>query len=98
MRYEIDENNTVKIYDDINDEPFWSQPSYPNGDSFDSVEEATAWAELALASQLDDSAPFPPNGKGQEGLPKPTAEEVRQAKLERTGLSVDDLKALLGIN
>lgn len=98
MRYEISDNNTVKIYDDINPEPFWLQPCYPNGDSFDSVEEATAWAELAIASQTDESAPFPPNGKGQPGLPKPTPEEIRQAKLERTGLSVDDLKALLGIN
>ena len=97
MRYEIEDNNTVKIYDDINSEPFWLQPCYPNGETFDSVEEATAWAELALASQLDESAPFPPNGKGQAGLPKPTAEEIRQAKLERTGLSVDDLKILLGL-
>jgi hypothetical protein len=98
MRYEIEDNNTVKIYDDINPEPFWLQPTYPNGDSFDSVEEATIWAELAIASQLDDSAPYPPNGKGQDGLPKPTAEELREAKLQRLGLSVDDLKILLGIN
>ena len=97
MRYEIENNNTVKIYDDINQEPFWLQPSYPNGDTFDSFEEAASWAELAIASQTDESAPFPPNGKGQTGLPKPTPEEIRQAKLERIGLSVDDLKILLGL-
>jgi hypothetical protein len=97
MRYEIEDNNTVKIYDDINSEPFWLQPTYPNGDTFDSNEEASTWAELAIASQLDDSAPFPPNGKGQTGVPKPTAEEIRQARLERTGLSVEDLRSLLGL-
>lgn len=99
MHYTVDSiTYAVSIFDGINPEPFWYQPHYPDGGAFDSFEEATTWAELALASQTNESAPFPPNGKGQPGLPKPTAEEIRQAKLERLGLTVDDLKALLGIN
>lgn len=96
MRYEIDENNAVRIWDDMNPEPFWFQPTYPNGDTFDTSREAEAWALLAMASQ-SDTEPFPPNGKGQKGLPKPTAAEKRELALNRLGLSVDDLKKLLGL-
>lgn len=96
MRYEVNDENAVSIFQDGADVPFWFQPHYPNGDTFDTKAEAEAWAVLAMASQSDDQ-PFPPNGRGQTGLPKPTAQELRVAALERMGLSVDDLKALLGL-
>jgi hypothetical protein len=96
MRYEVDDENAVRIFQDGEDVPFWFQPHYPNGDAFDTKAEAEAWAVLAIASQADDQ-PFAPNGKGQTGLPKPTAEELRVAALARMGLSVEDLKALLGL-
>lgn len=93
--YEINDNNAVSIYDGINPEPFWFQPHYPNGDSFDSKEEAETWAELAIASQTDESAPFPPNGKGLEGLPKPTKEEATRLRLESMGIDLSVLKQML---
>lgn len=95
MYYEIDENNAVKIYDGVNPEPFWFQPHYPNEEAFDTREEAQAWAELALASQTSETAPFPPNEKGGNPIPKPTKEEITLARLESMGLDIETLRNLL---
>jgi len=40
MRYEVNQDNVVHMWDDVNPEPFLFQPHYPNGDSFDTQEEA----------------------------------------------------------
>lgn len=93
--YEIDDNNAVKIYDGVNPEPFWLQPHYPNGDSFDSKAEAETWAELAVASQIDETAPFPPNGKGLVGEPRPTKEDITKFRLESLGIDLSVLKQIL---
>jgi hypothetical protein len=96
MYYEIDENDfSVRVFDGINAEPFWYQPSYPNNDTFDSVEEATAWAEIAVLSMSNEYQFFPPDGKGLEPRKKPTPLEMAQGKLAGLGLTVEDLKALL---
>ena len=79
MRYEIDENFAVRIFNDNENVPFWFQPDYPNGDSFDSYDEAQTWAQLAIAS-YDENEPFVPIGKGLSGEPKPTPEEVAAMK------------------
>ena len=71
MRYEIDPTTfAVSIFDDGATVPFQFQPDYPNGDTFDSVAEATTWAELAVAS-FDPSQPYAPIGKGLVGEAKP---------------------------
>jgi hypothetical protein len=72
MRYEIDAAHAVRIFDDGQTVAFWFQPNYPNSDTFDSNDEARAWAELAIASFQADQ-PYPPNGKGIAGQVKPTA-------------------------
>jgi hypothetical protein len=98
MYYEINqETYAVNVYDGRNPEPFWYQPNYPNGDTFDSYAEAEEWAKLAVLSHDPDYGFYPPNGKGIAPEAKPTAEELRMAKLAQTGLTVDDLKALLGL-
>jgi hypothetical protein len=98
MHYEIDESTfAVNIYDDINPEPFWYQPTYPNGDTFDTYAEAEEWAKAAMTSQDPDYPFFVPNGKGLPGEPKPTEKEILEGKLSATGLTVDDLKTLLGL-
>ena len=84
MRYEIDEKFAVRIYNDGEDVPFWFQPDYPNGDSFDSHDEAETWAKLALESFGD--APFAPNGKGLKGEVKPTDDEVAALRAARLAL------------
>lgn len=71
MRYEINPDTfAVSIFNENETVPFWFQPDYPNGDSFDSIEEATAWAILAKKAQESDTEPYPPAGKGLEGAPK----------------------------
>ena len=98
MKYEIDPVTfAVSIYDGINSEPFWYQPDYPNTDKFDTFEEAEAWAKLAVKSHDPAYGYFAPNGKGLAGEAKPTEQELAAAKLARTGLSVADLKSLLGL-
>jgi hypothetical protein len=96
MRYEINpETFAIDIFHDEATIPFWHQPDYPNGDKFDSVEEAETWAKLAVKSHDDAYGFTPPDGKGLPENPKPTEDEIRLAKLARTGLTVEDLKKLL---
>lgn len=96
MHYEIDPTTfAIRVFDGVNAEPFWYQPNYPNGDSFDSIEEATAWAEEAVKSQDPNYGFFPPNGKGLEPNPKPTAQQVTETKLAMLGLTVEELKKVL---
>jgi hypothetical protein len=101
MRYEIDSTNfAVKVYDEINPEPFWYQPHYPNGDTFDSFEEATAWAELAVQSMDPAYKFYAPSGKGLQGEPKFDAEAAAAAKasahvkLAAIGLTPEEIAAL----
>ena len=44
ITYTIDENNTVRIFDGINEEPFILQPHFPDGSEF-TAETAASWAE-----------------------------------------------------
>jgi hypothetical protein len=86
------------MWDDINKEPFLYQPHYPNMDSFDSKEEAEIWAKYKLEELTIEEAPEAPLGKGLPAEPKPTLMQQRERSLARLGLTVDDLKALLGLN
>lgn len=96
MHYEIDnENFTVRVYDEINAEPFLLQPHYPNGDSFDSYEEAENWAKETIKSFDPDYGFYAPNGKDLPGLAKPTPEEIIAMKLNAFGLTVDELKSVI---
>ena len=96
MYYEIDEQNyAIKIFDGVNSEPFQYQPHYPNGDSFDSYEEAENWAKEAIKAHDSEYGFFPPNGKGLEKQPKPTAEQIIEFKLAQIGLTINDLKSVL---
>ena len=80
VRYELDSDNAVKVFYDDATVPSLYQPHFPNGDVWADAAEATAWAELYVASVTDESAPFAPNARGEEGAPKPTAEEIAAMK------------------
>jgi hypothetical protein len=85
VRYEIEEGtNAVKVFYDDAIVPSLYQPNFPNGDVWADAIEASAWAELYIASVIDEAVPFAPNARGEEGAPKPTAEEIAamQAELE----------------
>lgn len=95
MKYEIDpETFAINFYDGVNPEPYQFQPDYPNGDKFDSVEEAKAWAEASIAAYADSCKVYAPNGKGLKGEAKPDP-TARQKILDRLGLTSDELKLLL---
>ncbi len=71
MNYTIDPVTfAIRIFNDGEDIPFQYQPDYPNGDPFDSYEEAENWAKLSIAAHNPDQ-PFAPNGKSLPGEPKP---------------------------
>jgi hypothetical protein len=98
MHYTIDDETfAITFYDGVNPEPFQYQPDYPNLDKFDSYEEAEEWAKLAIKAHDPEYGFFAPNGKNIPGEAKPTEADVRVAKLAQTGLTVDDLKALLNL-
>lgn len=84
MRYEINpETFAINIYNDGDTVPFQFQPDYPNGDKFDSVEEASQWAELSIAAHSDECLVYAPNGKGLQGEAKLTAEQLAEIKASR---------------
>jgi hypothetical protein len=74
-RYELDADNAVKVFYPDSDVASLYQPTWPNGDAWADAAEATAWAELYLASINDEAAPYAPNARGEAGAPKPTAEQ-----------------------
>lgn len=72
----IKDNNTVEVFENNKEYPLLRQPSYPNGDPFDSHDDAESWAQLYISSLMSDEAPYPPVGKGQPGRAKPTKAEI----------------------
>lgn len=60
MRREVDiDTLEVKLFDNDNVQ-FLSQPTWPSGDSWGSLAEAEAWADLYVASMLDTNSPTVP--------------------------------------
>lgn len=82
VRYEIDSNNAVKVFYDDNTVPSLYQPQWPNGDAWADAAEATAWAELYLASINDELAPYAPTARGEAGHPKPTPEQIAERRAQ----------------
>ena len=95
MRYEVDsENFAINIYNDGDDVPFQFQPDYPNGDKFDSVEEASQWAEMSIAAHLDSCLVYAPNGKGLPQLAKPDP-KARENLLAKLGITEAEARILM---
>ena len=91
MRYEIDPTTyAVSIYEDGSDIPFQFQPDYPNGDPFDSVEEASTWAEASIAAHSDECLVYAPNGKGIAGEFKVDRTQERANLLARLGITEEE--------
>lgn len=61
-RYEIDEANTVRIWDDEvpneNGAPFLLQPNYPNNEPWGTREAAEAWTLLYINELEDPNSEF----------------------------------------
>jgi hypothetical protein len=85
-RYELDADNAVKVFYPDSDVASLYQPTWPSGDAWADAAEATAWAELYIASINDESAPFAPGARGETGRPKPTAEQIATIEAARAAL------------
>ena len=86
MRYEIDSVTfAINIFQDKEEVPFQFQPDYPNGDKFDSYEEAEAWALASIAAHDPAVLEYAPNGKSlaPEIKPDPLAREKLLKRMER---------------
>lgn len=85
----VNENNET-----IQDIPCQYQPDYPNGDKFDSEEEARVWAEASIAARLPSVLFFAPIGKGvpPEAKLDPNA---KQNVLDRLGITAEEARLLL---
>jgi hypothetical protein len=65
VRYEIEDGtNAVKVFFDNSEVPSLYQRSWPDREPWADGAEATAWAELYVASILDESAPLAPLSRG----------------------------------
>jgi hypothetical protein len=80
MFFTIDENNQISVFQNEETKPFLLQPYYPNGDSFDSKEEAETWAELFIESFTEGNL-LAPEGKGLDQKPKPPVQPVKDGKV-----------------
>lgn len=82
MKIEINkETYAISIFDE-NGIQFIYQPEYPNGDKFDSEEEAREWAEASVNSFNQDFEFYAPAGKGLSPERKPTPEQIEQWRKE----------------
>lgn len=95
-RYEVTESNEVKVYNDTQEECVIYQPTWPNGEPFTNAQ-AHSYGELTVTSYLDETSLLPGTGPDAPTRTRPTAMEIAEGKLLSAGLTVDDLKALLGL-
>ena len=95
MRYTVDSKTfAINIFQDGEDVPFQFQPDYPNGDKFDSVEEASGWAEASIAAHSPEVMQYAPNGKGI----KPDIKidpSLKEKVLNKLGITAEEAKLLL---
>lgn len=75
IRYEIDSENTVKVFGADSQRPILIQAQWPNGEAWSDSAEATAWAELYVIEISDDQSLLAPFGRGLPGRPRLTAEQ-----------------------
>lgn len=94
MRYEVEEGtNAVRVWYDGEDVPSLFQPDWPDTTPWASAEEAAQWAELYIASVVDEAAPYAPNSPGEPGQPKPTPEEIEAMRAEMEARQNGELPA-----
>ena len=78
-RYEIDEQNVVRVWDSENQSeeglPIFMQPDWPDSTPWANKEEAESWALAFVTSLEDESYEFlPGSGPSEPLIPKPPIE------------------------
>lgn len=76
-RYEIDENNALRVWNDQQTEPILFQPDYPNGNAW-TAEQAEAWAKIFIKSLTDETAPLAGPSAEEPTMPRPVVEAVEE--------------------
>jgi len=76
MRYEIDENNAVRVFNDGEDVPFAYQPDWPDATPWASKAQVKDWAELLIESMQNPESEFIP-GTSPDNHPRPRPEPVQ---------------------
>jgi hypothetical protein len=75
--FEVNDKKEIRIWgEDKEGAPLFFQPSWPNGQEWESVEQATEWAELFLDSLTNPESEF---------IPGPSPEEPKRERLEPAG-------------
>lgn len=67
---------TIEVFYNGSDVAGLRQPFWPNGEDWESAEEAEQWAVQFIESLEDPDAPYAPAGRGEPRLPKPEPEPV----------------------
>jgi hypothetical protein len=99
MRYEIDENDgfAIRILHNGAELPVIFQPDWPDGTPWASKEEASAWAELKIGEFDINHTIRAGSSPSEPSKPRPTKAEEVEFALARLGVTVDDLKQVLGL-
>ena len=99
MRYEINENENyaIRIWHDGEELPAIYQPTWPDGTSWSSNEEAAAWAQLKIGEFDTNWTIAAGPSPSQPSTLRPTKQEQVEQALSHLGVSIDDLKQVLGL-
>jgi hypothetical protein len=104
MRYEIDSDNAVRVWNDGEETPFLFQPDWPDGTPWADAQEAESWA-IAKIEEIENPDAFEaPNYRGAPQTvqyrkiraEKEIAMQQGIAKLMALGLTEDEAKAVSG--
>jgi hypothetical protein len=69
--YTVNDNPLeVYIYVSGNPVPIIYQPNWPNGNAWDTYNDADLWAQSCILSITDPDAPYAPAGPGLSGEPR----------------------------
>lgn len=80
MRYEIDETNAIRVYNDGETVPFCFQPDWPDTTPWADRAEAENWAQLLIESMQNPDAEFIPGvSPDKHPTPKPQPQADTEA-------------------
>jgi hypothetical protein len=90
MKYEIENDNTVLVFNNDETAPFILQPHYPNGEPFESYEDAENWAKAKVEELSDPDALEAPLGPNLPRKVRPTHTSPLEALANGSGLTVEE--------
>ena len=87
MKYTVDENNCVWIYEsETAENPFIKQPHWPDSSPWDAAT-ASAWAEQFIANRLDPTADMAGSTPSQPTIPVEANPDVPVVNMTQTQLN-----------